>query len=188
MPQIQTPDGQVFNFPDTMSRTQIAEALQRRLGNKTQPQPQQQEDNPAGTGVSRAIQRGALQTAAAVPTMAATADIRALSDQDRLASAEEKRGIIYDELKRAGVPTQAFASRGVNLDDPQNVVGLMQQYSVPPAAQANFSQVVEKRVDNASQVDTAAATQRAQSNLEAAGALQDKAAALPKSSTASRYE
>ena len=188
MPQIQTPDGQVFNFPDTMSRAQIAEALQRRLGNKTQPQQQPQEANPAGTGVSRAIQRGALQTAAAVPTMAATADIRALSDQDRLASAEEKRGIIYDELKRAGVPTQAFASRGVNLDDPQNVVALMQQYSVPPAAQANFSQVVEKRLDNASQVDTAAATQRAQSNLEAAGALQDKAAALPKSSTASRYE
>lgn len=189
---ITAPDGKRYKVTGATKEGALA-ALKSKLEGPQQPtqpqqQPQVQEANPAGTGVSRAIQRGALQTAAAVPTMAATADIRALSDQDRLASAEEKRGIIYDELKRAGVPAQAFASRGVNLDDPQNVVALMQQYSVPPAAQANFSQVVEKRLDNASQVDTAAATQRAQSNLEAAGALQDKAAALPKSSTASRYE
>jgi hypothetical protein len=185
---ITAPDGKRYKVTGATKEGALA-ALKSKLEGPQQPtQPPPKEVNPAGTGVSRAIQRGVLQTAAAVPTMAATADIRALSDQDRLASAEEKRGIIYDELKRAGVPTQAFASRGVNLDDPQNVVALMQQYSVPPAAQANFSQVVEKRLDNASQVDTAAATQRAQSNLEAAGALQDKAAALPKSSTASRYE
>ena len=185
---ITAPDGKRYKVTGATKEGALAALKSKLEGPQQLTQPPPKEVNPAGTGVSRAIQRGVLQTAAAVPTMAATADIRALSDQDRLASAEEKRGIIYDELKRAGVPTQAFASRGVNLDDPQNVVALMQQYSVPPAAQANFSQVVEKRLDNASQVDTAAATQRAQSNLEAAGSLQDKAAALPKSSTASRYE
>ena len=41
MQTIRTPDGQVFKFPDTMSRAQIAEALKRRLGNQST-QPNQQ--------------------------------------------------------------------------------------------------------------------------------------------------
>jgi hypothetical protein len=44
MQTIKTPDGQVFKFPDTMSRDQIAEALKRRLGNKST-QPSQQPVN-----------------------------------------------------------------------------------------------------------------------------------------------
>lgn len=42
MQTIKTPDGQVFKFPATMSRAQIAEALKRRLGNNTQTNNNQQ--------------------------------------------------------------------------------------------------------------------------------------------------
>ena len=44
MQTIRTPDGQVFKFPDTMTRAQIAEALKRRLGNQTVQQPAQEKD------------------------------------------------------------------------------------------------------------------------------------------------
>ncbi len=44
MQTIRTTDGQVFKFPDTMTRAQIAEALKRRLGNQTQPEPTQEKD------------------------------------------------------------------------------------------------------------------------------------------------
>ena len=40
-------------------------------------------DNPAGTGFGRAVQRGAVTTYAALPTMLATADARALADAQK---------------------------------------------------------------------------------------------------------
>ena len=44
MQTIKTPDGQVFQFPATMSRAQIAEALKRRLGNQAVQQPAQEKE------------------------------------------------------------------------------------------------------------------------------------------------
>ena len=48
MQTIRTPDGQVFKFPDTMTRAQIAEALKRRLGNQTVKQQSQTPAKPTG--------------------------------------------------------------------------------------------------------------------------------------------
>ena len=47
--------------------------------------------NPAGTGVGRALGRGAYQTAAAPAQMLATTDITAMSDKARLAGPEGQK-------------------------------------------------------------------------------------------------
>lgn len=143
--------------------------------------------NPEGTGVGRGFVRGALQTAAAPAAMAATADITAMTDKARLASPEGQSGIAYEELVRAGVPQGAFASRAANTGSPQQNVAMMQQYGVSPAAQVNYGQVVDKRIQNAQNVDVTDASQRAAANLSFAGRMQDKAAALPQSPVAAEY-
>jgi len=143
--------------------------------------------NPEGTGVGRGFVRGALQTAAAPAAMAATADITAMTDKARLASPEGQSGIAYEELVRAGVPQGAFASRAANTGSPQQNVAMMQQYGVSPLLQRNFSQVVDKRIENAQNVNVADASQRAAANLSFAGRMQDKAAALPQSPVAAEY-
>ena len=177
MQTVSTPDGQVYQFPDTMSREQMAAAIQARLAKA----------NPEGTGVGRGFVRGALQTAAAPAAMAATADITAMTDKARLASPEGQSGIAYEELVRAGVPQGAFASRAANTGSPQQNVAMMQQYGVSPAAQVNYGQVVDKRIENAQNVNVADASQRAAANLSFAGQMQDKAAALPQSPVAAEY-
>ena len=156
MQTISTPDGQVYQFPDTMSREQMAAAIQARLAKA----------NPDGTGVGRGFVRGALQTAAAPSTLAATADITAMTDKARLASPEGESGIAYEELIRAGVPQGAFASRAANTGSPQQNVAMMQQYGVSPAAQVNYGQVVDKRIENARNVNVADAERRVAASQE----------------------
>ena len=59
MQTIRTPDGQVFKFPATMSRDQIAEALKRRLGNQTVQQPNVTPAKPTGdTSMGTAFKLG----------------------------------------------------------------------------------------------------------------------------------
>jgi len=180
MQTIRTPDGQVFKFPDTMTRAEIAEALKRRLGNQTV----QQQSNPAGTGITRAIKRGAVQTAAAPFTIAATADVRALGDIGKSEDA-----IRYDEAIRAGVPTQAFASRSANISDPKQVNAMMQQYGVSPAANVNYQQVVDKRLER--RADAAQNPEeylkRLSENSATAGRLFKLADSFARSPTADAY-
>ena len=180
MQTIRTPDGQVFKFPDTMTRAQIAEALKRRLGNQTV----QQQSNPAGTGITRGIARGAVQTAAAPFTIAATADVRALGDIGKSEDA-----IRYDEAIRAGVPTQAFASRAANISDPRQVNAMMQQYGVSPAANVNYQQVVDRRLER--RADAAQNPEeylkRLSENSATAGRLFKLADSFARSPTADAY-
>ena len=143
--------------------------------------------NPAGTGVSRAVQRGAYQTAAAPAQMLATADITAMSDKARLATPEGQSGIAYEELRAAGVPAGAFASRAADTGDPVQNVAMMQQAGVSPSAQASFGQIVGKRIENAENVNVDEASQRAATNLGFAGEMHDRAAALPRSPKAEEY-
>ncbi len=144
--------------------------------------------NPPGTAVGRRFRAGGYQIAAAPSTLAATADITAMTDKARLASPEGESGIAYEELIRAGVPQGAFASRAANTGSPEQNVAMMQQYGVSPAAQVNYGQVVDKRIENAEDVNVADAEQRVAANLSFAGKMHDKAAALPKSPVAAEYE
>ena len=59
MQTIKTPDGQVFQFPATMSRAQIAEALKRRLGNQQTNQPPQNTSFARGALINAPV-RGAI--------------------------------------------------------------------------------------------------------------------------------
>ena len=140
--------------------------------------------NPEGTGVGRAIKRGAVQTAAAVPTMLATADLRALTDVNRSPDA-----IRYDEALRAGVPNQAFASRAASMSDPKQVNSMMQQYGVSPQANINYQQVVEKRLENREDAaqNPAEYLKRLSANSETAGRLFKLADSFERSPTADAY-
>lgn len=140
--------------------------------------------NPPGTGVGRAFQRGAVQTAASVPTMLATADLRALTDVNRSPDA-----IRYDEALRAGVPNQAFASRAASMSDPKQVNSMMQQYGVSPQANINYQQVVEKRLENREDAEQNPAEylKRLSANSETAGRLFKLADSFERSPTADAY-
>jgi len=120
MPQIQTPDGQVFNFPDTMSRAQIAEALQRRLSNKTQPQVQpqpQQAVAPQDTSMGSAFKVADAQSQGA--SMSGTASLQRNLSQGPfgqfLQSATDnyinpiREGLGFDPIDRAQVDADASA-------------------------------------------------------------------------------
>jgi len=184
--KIKMPDGQIrtVSGPDREGAMAFAKANYRPT---TVAAPAPAEDNPDGTGFDRAVRRGAFQTTSALPTALATADVRALSDRDKLQSPSGPAGIKYDELMRAGVPQGAMASRGVNLEDNQATSALMSQYGVSPQAQVNYGQVVDKRIENANNVDSQAAAERIQSNVGSASYWQDKAAALPMSPGAEKY-
>lgn len=118
MQQVQTPDGQVFNFPDTMSRAQIAEALQRRLGNKTQPQAQpQQAAAPQDTSMGSAFKVADAQSQGA--SMSGTASLQRNLSQGPfgqfLQSATDnyvnpiREGLGFDSIDRAQVDAEASA-------------------------------------------------------------------------------
>lgn len=159
---------------DTAAATKLAQEI-RRL---------QQQSNPEGTGIGRAIKRGAVQTAAAPFTLAATADVRALGDIGKSEDA-----IRYDEAIRAGVPTQAFASRAANISDPRQVNSMMQQYGVSPAANVNYQQVVDKRLER--RADAAQNPEeylkRLSENSATAGRLFKLADSFARSPTADAY-
>lgn len=140
--------------------------------------------NPEGTGVGRAIKRGAVQTAAALPTVLATADLRALTDVNRSPDA-----IRYDEALRAGVPNQAFTSRAASMSDPQKVNSMIQQYGVSPQGNINYQQVVEKRLENREDAaqNPAEYLKRLSANSETAGRLFKLADSFERSPTADAY-
>jgi hypothetical protein len=185
--KIRTPDGRIVTVSGATREGAVAFLSQQERG-PTVAAPAPFNTNPDGTGFDRAVRRGAFQTTSALPTALATADIRALSDREKLQSPAGSSSIKYDELMRAGVPRGAMASRGVDLEDDQGTARLMDQYNVTPQAQANYGQVVDKRIDNAdSWRDTQAAAERIQSNVGSASYWQDKAAALPMSPGAEKY-
>lgn len=149
MPQIQTPDGQVFNFPDTMSRAQIAEALQRRLGNKTQPQVQPQQASPQYNSFSdlakqrgQQFAQGATEAFASLPEAAAIAgagnpNTGALvvsetvqKAQTDLSEAQKRRDELiaaYSEAGREPPPEQLSRIDGV-INEYQKIIGNNQGY------------------------------------------------------------
>ncbi|MBC18611.1 MAG: hypothetical protein CL942_16360, partial [Desulfovibrio sp.] len=147
-------------------------------------EPQVVEANPAGTGFSRAIQRGAIQTAAGVPALAANVDMAALADADKTPEA-----IRFEEARRAGVPNQAFASRAADISDPVQTNQMMQQYGVSPQANVNFQQVVDKRLDRRQDAleNTAEYYKRISKNSDVAGRLFNLAREFEKSPTADAY-
>lgn len=175
---ITAPDGKQYKVTGATREGALA-ALKKKLG--TAPATPV---NPDGTGVGRAIQRGAVQTAAALPTALATADLRALTDVNRSPEA-----IRYDEALRAGVPNQAFASRASDMSDPQQVNSMMQQYGVSPQANVNYQQVVEKRLDNREDAaqNPAEYLKRLSANSETAGRLFKLADSFERSPTADAY-
>ena len=142
------------------------------------------QSNPEGTGIGRAIKRGAVQTAAAPFTLAATADVRALGDIGKSEDA-----IRYDEAIRAGVPTQAFASRAANISDPRQVNSMMQQYGVSPAANVNYQQVVDKRLERREEAakNPEEYLKRLSENSATAGRLFKLADSFARSPTADAY-
>ncbi len=151
MPQIQTPDGQVFNFPDTMSRAQIAEALQRRLSNKTQPQvqPQPQQASPQYNSFSdlakqrgQQFAQGATEAFASLPEAAAIAgagnpNTGALvvsetvqKAQTDLSEAQKRRDELiaaYSEAGREPPPEQLSRIDSV-INEYQKIIGNNQGY------------------------------------------------------------
>lgn len=187
--KIRMPDGQIKTVrgPDRDGAMAFAKANYRPSAT-TVPEP---EVNPEGTGFDRAVRRGAYQTASALPTALATADVRMLSDREKLQSPAGASAIKYDELMRAGVPRGAMASRGVNLEDDQGTARLMDQYGVSPQAQVNYGQVVDKRIENAkslkNQEDVYSAFDRIKANTGSVAFWQKKAADLPMSPGAAAY-
>jgi hypothetical protein len=160
---------------DTAAATNLAKAIRASQSVPT---------NPEGTGVGRAVKRGAVQTAATVPTMLATADLRALTDVNRSPDA-----IRYDEALRSGVPNQAFASRAASMSDPKQVNSMMQQYGVSPQANINYQQVVQKRIENREDAakNPAEYLKRLSANSETAGRLFKLAESFERSPTADAY-
>jgi len=149
------------------------------------------EINPEGTGFDRAVRRGTYQTISALPTAAAMADMRTLSEKAKIQEPAGANAIKYEELMRAGVPQGAMASRGVNLEDDQGTARLMGQYGVSPQAQVNYGQVVDKRLENANslktQEDVYAAFDRIKANSGSLAFWRKKAADLPMSPGAAAY-
>jgi len=190
--KIRMPDGQIKTVrgPDREGAMAFAKANYRptTAPATTAPEP---EVNPEGTGFDRAVRRGAYQTASALPTALATADARMLADKDKLQSPGGSSAIKYDELMRAGVPQGAMASRGVNLKDGQGTARLMSQYGVSPQAQANYGQVVDKRIENANSLktpeDVYSAFDRIKANTDSVAFWRKKAADLPMSPGAAAY-
>lgn len=190
--KIRTPDGRLVTVSGATREGALAFLAQQERG-QTVATPAPAEVNPEGTGFDRAIRRGAYQTASALPTALATADIRMLSDKQKLLSPAGASAIKYDELMRAGVPQGAMASRGVNLEDDQGTSRLMDQYGVSPQAQVNYGQVVDKRIENADTVGTGGqeyvsdVMARIRSNSDSVAFWRDKADDLPMSPGAAAY-
>jgi hypothetical protein len=178
---ITAPDGKKYKVTGATREGALA-ALKKKLG--AAPVAPATPANPEGTGVGRAIQRGAVQTAAALPTALATADLRALTDVNRSPEA-----IRYDEALRAGVPNQAFASRASNMSDPKQVNSMMQQYGVSPQANVNYQQVVDKRLENREDAaqNPSEYLKRLSANSETAGRLFKLADSFERSPTADAY-
>jgi hypothetical protein len=178
---ITAPDGKKYKVTGATREGALA-ALKKKLG--AAPVAPATPANPEGTGVGRAIQRGAVQTAATLPTALATADLRALTDVNRSPEA-----IRYDEALRAGVPNQAFASRASNMSDPKQVNSMMQQYGVSPQANVNYQQVVDKRLENREDAaqNPSEYLKRLSANSETAGRLFKLADSFERSPTADAY-
>ena len=141
-------------------------------------------NDPAGTGFGRAVQRGAVTTYAALPTMLATADARALADAQKTEDA-----IRYNEILRSGVPSQAFTSRAATVSDPMQVNQMMNQYGVSPQANVNYQQVVDKRLQTRQDAmqNPAPYIQRLTANTKRAGELFELAEGFAQSPTAAAY-
>ena len=187
--KIKTPDGRTVTVRGATAEGAIAYLAQQERGQA--PAAPEPEINPEGTGFDRAVRRGAYQTASALPTALATADVRMLADKDKLQSPGGSSAIKYDELMRAGVPQGAMASRGVNLEDGQGTARLMSQYGVSPQAQVNYGQVVDKRIENANSIktqeDVYSAYDRIKANMNSVAFWRKKAADLPMSPGAAAY-
>lgn len=141
-------------------------------------------NNPDGTGVGRAVKRGAVTTYAALPSMLATADARALADTQKTEDA-----IRYNEIIRSGVPPQAFTSRAATVSNPAQVDAMMGQYGVLPQANVNYQQVTDKRLQtrqNAMQ-NPAPYIKRLTANTKRVGELFELAEGFAQSPTAAAY-
>lgn len=150
-------------------------------------------ENPDGVGVTRAFKRGALQTASSLPLALAASDIRPIQDAAGGNAVNPINAIKYDEALRTGLPKQAFASRGVDIEDPGKMDQMMTQYGIPAAQRVNYAQVVDKRIENAKEyagstgADQEKALQRVRNNLKSASSFLDAADALKSSPTAEVY-
>ena len=166
---------------DTAAATKLAQAI--KAANQST-QPNQNDYNPAGTGFDRAIARGAITTAASVPSMLATADARALADAQK-----SEEAIRFNEARRAGIPNQAFASRAADISNPKQVNSMMKQYGVSPQANVNYQQVTEKRLDTREDAiaNPLPYIERLTKNARSAGKLFELADGFERSPAAAAY-
>lgn len=140
-------------------------------------------ENPAGMGLTRAVGRGALRTASSLPTLAATADMAALSDSSRA-----KEEIAADTLRSTFNLEQI--PEGVDLSSPEQASAFMRNLGYPAQLVNTFRQVYDKRIANADAARQAPDQyqSRITGNLQAAGGLIERANAIPMSPGAERMK
>lgn len=147
------------------------------------PEPTATPDNPEGTAIGRAIERGLLRTASSLPAYAAAKDNQAMVDA-AIGGDAIIRELFLNTTRLPEVP------QGIDLTSPEAAAAAIAELGYPASMVNNFRQVYDLRQKNATGVTSETLPdmmERAGGNLLTARELNDDAAALQFSPRAEGY-